>query len=260
MTSESPDMSTDEAWEEWGRRDPYYGVITDPKFRRSGMTEELKREFFESGANQVRGLFATIRRYIDPAFTPTAILDFGCGVGRLLVPFAAGAKEVVGMDVSPSMLLEAKRNCEERHLTNVALLRSDDELSALTGTFDLIHSFIVFQHIPVDRGRAIIFRLFEGVRPGGVIAIHVTYSKASFAATHGIAPAKEPSSERVVTPPQPDADPVMQMNAYNINELLFSMQRLGYGPIHIEFTDHAGELGLYLFSARQRPHGKSGTI
>jgi hypothetical protein len=41
-------MSTDSVWEEWGLRDPHFGVITDPKFRRSSMTDDTNRELFES--------------------------------------------------------------------------------------------------------------------------------------------------------------------------------------------------------------------
>ena len=144
-------MSTDIAWEEWGRRDPYYGVITDPKFRRSEMDDRIKREFFESGESHVHGVLTTIRRHVDPDFAPRTVLDFGCGVGRLLVSFAKIADEVVGVDVSSSMLQEAQRNCDERQLRNVRLLASDDSLSTLNGQYDLIHSCIVFQHIPVGR-------------------------------------------------------------------------------------------------------------
>ena len=42
-------MTTDSAWEAWGKQDPYYGVITDPKFRKSALTNEAKQEFFEPG-------------------------------------------------------------------------------------------------------------------------------------------------------------------------------------------------------------------
>jgi len=150
-------MSTDIAWEEWGRRDPYFGVITNPKFRRSELNDHSKREFFESGQSHAHGVLTTIRRFIDPGFAPRTVLDFGCGVGRLLIPFAKVADEVVGLDVSPSMLKEARRNCDEHGLSNIRLLDSDDSLSTVTGTFDLIHSCIVFQHIPPERGRAIFF-------------------------------------------------------------------------------------------------------
>src|ERR1700681_1933935 len=141
MNEPTLDMSTDSAWEEWGRRDPYFGVITNPKFRRSEMNEDAKREFFESGGTHAQYVLATIRKHINPEFAPLKVLDFGCGVGRLLVPFARIAEDVVGLDVSPSMLEEARRNCDERHLRNVRLLQCDDYLSTVTDTFDLIHSF-----------------------------------------------------------------------------------------------------------------------
>jgi 2-polyprenyl-3-methyl-5-hydroxy-6-metoxy-1,4-benzoquinol methylase len=241
------DMSTDTAWEEWGRRDPYYGVITDPKFRSAGINENAKQEFFASGESHVQGVLSTIRKHIDPGFVPRAALDFGCGVGRLLIPFAKVAQEVVGLDVSPSMLQEARRNCDELGLQNVSLFRSDDALSTLAGPFDLIHSSIVFQHIPVERGRPLFEKLLQQLSVGGIGAIQLTYSKTSFASTSGLAP---PELTRGGTPnprASTDADPLMQMNPYNLNEILFLMQRRGILQFHAEYTDHGGELGVFLF-------------
>src|SRR5258706_3272502 len=145
------------------------------------------------------------------------------------------------------MVSEARRNCDERQLQNVRLLISDDELSVLTGTYDLIHSYIVFQHIPVQRGRMLFASLLEHLRPGGVGAVHFTYSKAHFAPTHGLAPLAERSPEPPVAATSSNADPEMQMNPYNINEILFLMQRVGLTRTHLEFTDHGGELGIFLF-------------
>jgi SAM-dependent methyltransferase len=243
------DTTTDSAWEEWGRRDPYFGVITDPKFRRSAIDDRAKQEFFESGRLHVHHVLTTIRHYINPQFAPQRVLDFGCGVGRLLVPFAAIAEEVIGLDVSPSMLDEARRNCGERQLPNVQLLPSDDALSSLSGTFDLIHSCIVFQHIPVERGRAILSTLLRHLSPGGVAAIHLTYSKSRFAATHGVAPPTPPISRIGVPTAQHGADPEIQMNPYNMTEIMFLMQSQGVQKVHLEFSDHGGELGVFLFFA-----------
>jgi SAM-dependent methyltransferase len=253
MSKDPTDMSTDVAWEEWGRRDPYFGVITNPKFRRNDLSEDAKTEFFKDGETFVNYLLAAIQRNIDPQFRPKRILDFGCGVGRLLVPFALIAEEVVGLDVSTSMLEEARRNCEERHLCNVKLLPSDDNLSALSGTFDLIQSFIVFQHIPIQRGRAIFGKLLQHLRPGGVGAIHLTYSKTRFASTHGVAPPALhlPATKRKSIPI--DADPEMQMNPYNMNEILFLLQSLGVQRTYVEFSDHGGELGVFLFFSLTGP-------
>lgn len=242
------DFTTDAAWEQWGRRDPYFGVITHPKYRRTEMTAADLQEFFDSGQGHVDYVLHTIRRHLDPTFAPKAILDFGCGVGRLLVPFASLAPDVVGLDVSPGMLLEARRNCEQRGLHSVRLLVSNDELNTLSDTFDLIHAFIVFQHIPIERGRDIFGRLLRHLRPGGVAAIHLTYSKKLFAATFGVAPVQPVTSGRKPrAPTTPDADPEIQMNSYNLNEILFLMQTFQVRSFHVDFTDHGGEFGVFLF-------------
>jgi hypothetical protein len=167
----------------------------------------------------------------------------------LLIPFAQVAQDVVGLDVSPSMLQEARRNCDEQGLQNVRLFLSDDALSTLTGPFDLIHSCIVFQHIPVERGRALFENLLQQLSAGGVGAIQLTYAKTRFASTFGLAPPELPRVGTLGTPNRAsaDADPLMQMNPYNLNEILFLMQRRGILQFHAEYTDHGGELGIFLF-------------
>jgi SAM-dependent methyltransferase len=242
-----PDLTTDSAWEEWGRRDPYFGVITQPKFRRSQLDPVVLGEFFESGRNHVDYVMQAIHRDLDPTFAPKAVLDFGCGVGRTLPSFAAIAEHVVGVDVSASMLQEAAHNCREQKLTNVQLVRCDDSLAALSGTYDLIHSFIVFQHIPCERGRSIFTRLLQYLTSTGVGAVHFAYSKSYFAATNGLPPiAPVPlTAERLPAPR--DADPEIQMNPYNLNEIFFILQRAGIRQVRADFTDHGGELGVFLF-------------
>ena len=244
-----PDLSTDHAWEEWGRRDPYFGVITDPRFSRSGINELSKREFFDSGSNHIDYVMQTIRRTIAPSFVPRTVLDFGCGVGRTLIPFAKIAQHVVGADVSTSMLQEARINCDAHQLTNVNLIVSDDSVSSITGEFDLIHSFIVFQHIPLERGRLIFRNLLNRIAPAGVAAIHVLYSKIQYADTFGTAPVSIASASPRQPVPQPvqSDKPEMQMNPYLMNELFFFMQGKGVQRFYSEFSDHGGELGLFIF-------------
>ena len=266
-------MSTDIEWERWGSQDPYFGVLTNPRFRKEGLTPEAKQEFFASGFAHVDYVVSACRRYIDEAFAPLRVLDFGCGVGRLLIPFAGFASEVVGIDVAPSMLDEARRNCVERGIGNVALVLSDDTLSAAEGQFDLVHSCIVLQHIEVARGRALFARLVDKVRAGGCGAIHVTFGWDVHAGTFGIPPepplAPPPLTDAlsqakatvkrlleplglqqkpaVALPEVSSPDPEMQMNYYNLSELMFIMQRAGVHRVHTEFTDHGGALGAFLF-------------
>ena len=244
-------MSTDDAWEEWGKRDPYFGVFTNPKFRKSALTPEAKKEFFDTGQPQVDYVLQTVRQYIDPQFQPRSVLDFGCGVGRVAIPFARVAAHVVGTDVSPSMLDEARINCVEQGITNVELVQSDDTLSTVDRQFDLIHSFIVFQHIPRARGITIFAHMLRKLAINGVGAIHFTYSKDRYAPTNGLPPLYTMLSRmrfiRLKSSGQNAADPEMQMNTYDLNELFFMLQKAGVRRFHTDFTDHGGELGVYLF-------------
>jgi 2-polyprenyl-3-methyl-5-hydroxy-6-metoxy-1,4-benzoquinol methylase len=261
-------MNTDVEWEKWGKNDPYYGVITHEKYRSQNLTEETKMEFFESGRRDINFVLEVCRRHFDQSFSPIKVLDFGCGVGRLVIPFAEIAEHVVGLDVSDSMLKEARNNCNEYSVQNVSLIKSDDNLSSLDGKFDLIHSFIVFQHIPIERGRRIFTNLLKHLKEGGICAIQITYSKAIFRENHGVPHVgltitklkskvkrlirtllKDVKSlvSSLVISESFSQNPEMQMNPYNINELFFLIQSEGIHNIYVRFTDHGGELGVYLF-------------
>lgn len=275
-------MSTDAEWEKWGRQDPYFGVITQEKFRNARLDEAARVEFFESGVWHVEEVWSICRRHIDPQFAPDSVLDFGCGVGRLLLPLASRVREVVGVDVADSMLIEARRNCDKAGQHQVQLLKSDDGLTAVTRTFDLVHSTIVLQHIAPERGLQIIERLLGCIAPGGVGAIHVTYAKMAHAETLGVpgavnagadqdgAPLVSPvprrrgllaalsagspaqaASTAVDATEEVGTDPEMQMNSYHLNRVFFILQCAGVARVHTEFTDHGGELGVFLFFRRE---------
>lgn len=267
-------MSTDRAWMEWGERDPYFAVITMPEFRKGSLDETARERFFEMGERHARYVIDMARLHVSADFKPRRVLDFGCGVGRVLLPLAKHAESAVGVDISPAMLEEAKLNAARWALPNVRLLQSDDSLSLVDGEFDLVHSAIVFQHIDVPRGRRLFQRLLELLAPGGIAAIQITYGKSKYADSFGVPPPEpsaldlpaldpvqpkswfarwrgrsvDASAERAVTPP--GRDPEMQMNPYSLSELAFMMQGAGIQKFHASFTDHGGELGVFMFFQR----------
>jgi 2-polyprenyl-3-methyl-5-hydroxy-6-metoxy-1,4-benzoquinol methylase len=96
--------NTDREWEIFGRDDPYFGVITHEIFRISNLTDANKEKFFLGGYEYVDHIFNKIRKQIDPNHTVKKALDFGCGVGRIVIPLAKLAEKVIGIDISDSML------------------------------------------------------------------------------------------------------------------------------------------------------------
>lgn len=165
----------DRGYEKAARVDPYYAVIPFPQFRRSQLSEEHLKEFFAIGHQHIEKVFSLIRKHFAPDFAPHRVLDYGCGTGRLVIPLSRLAERVVGADVSQSMLAETRKNCDRFGLENVELVLADDDLARLTGKFDLIHSTIVFQHVPAKRVEKIVRGLITHLEPGGFGSLHFLF-------------------------------------------------------------------------------------
>jgi trans-aconitate methyltransferase len=164
-------------------------------------------------------------------------------------------EEVVGVDVSTSMLAESERNCERDGIVNVTLLKSDDGLTKLSGRFDFIHSFIVFQHIPVHRGELLLQKMLASLADGGVGALHFTYASTMPAWKRALRRARAvvPYLHNFANVVQglPFGTPNMQMNEYDTKRLFLLLQQNGCHRIHVRFSNHGGFLGLMLFFKKE---------
>ena len=252
---------SDEAWEYYGKNDPYFGVLTAENFRKGQLTEEAKKHFFETGERYVDDTWTAIEGFFGTGFHPTRAMDFGCGVGRLAIPFARRCDAVVGVDVSESMLETARSNAKEHGLTNATFVQGDDTLSRVTGRFDFVHSFIVFQHIPPSRGLEILRRQIDLLTDDGIGALHFTYAFGS---------TMTPAKRRQIVARQrfpllntlaslvkgKTVEPTMEMNEYDVNELLKTLQESGCHDVHLRFseTSHRGHpfYGVTLFFRKRR--------
>src|SRR5260221_7159324 len=92
----------DPRWEAYAAREPYFAVLTDPKFLRANLTPDREREFFDSGEALVTLALRMIEP-LAPIFTPRSVLEYGCGAGRLAIPLARRPGAVTAVDRSPAM-------------------------------------------------------------------------------------------------------------------------------------------------------------
>jgi len=234
---------TDDAWKAWGASDPYFGVETNRKFRRDSFALN-KDEFFRFGQAHIADRLRFIERVYGGVSRGTAI-DFGCGVGRLMIPLAAAYGHVAGVDISPGMITEAKRNCAEQGAANVSFFSAIDEAVRATGPVDLVNSSFVLQHIGVEQGMRAVRALLGTLAPGGIAALHLTFDR-------GYPPAKEAMYQaRRLVPGfatamnllrgRPMAEPMMQMNNYPQARLLRLYRKCGLAEIVCEpqFDRHA---------------------
>jgi cyclopropane fatty-acyl-phospholipid synthase-like methyltransferase len=160
-------------WERYGQRDPYYGVLSHEEFRTENLTPEAVERFYATGRRHVDALAEQVQELYGHPLAPERSLDFGCGLGRILVPLAERSTTAVGVDVAPTTLRRCEQAMEQRGVENVRLIHTDD-LGALGADFDFVHSSLVFQHIPPRAGYRLIGQLLRLLAPGGIAVIHVT--------------------------------------------------------------------------------------
>src|SRR5690348_8921885 len=131
-------------WEDLGTLDAYWAVLTRPDARYGQWDAE---EFFQTAGPEVARVMAAADR-LGVAKSHETMLDFGCGVGRLTRAFSPHFQRCYGVDVSASMVAKATElNQAYPNCTFVENPRTDLGLFA-DGTFDLIYSVIVLQHVP----------------------------------------------------------------------------------------------------------------
>lgn len=121
------------------------------------------RDFF------ARGRLLCLKECLDRlGFTPSTVLDYGCGTGHSTPLFLdiLGARSVIGVDVSEKSLEVARRSFD--CLPAEFRLASD---YAPVGRVDLAFCNGVFHHIPLDQRDAAVRYIADSLRPGGMFAL-----------------------------------------------------------------------------------------
>lgn len=242
---------SDSHWEKFGQEDPYYWVTTQNKYHKEEINSEKLNTFFSEGREYRDKLFNVIKKHVAADFAPQRCLDFGCGVGRILLPLAEISSSAVGLDVARTMLDKAELHCREAGLDNVTIAQSDDALSALEGSFDFIHSIYVFQHIPCQRGYKVFRQLLEKLNPGGVAMIQITYSNDLSQYRRIMNWSKEniPLFSQAVNLLHLRAPntPMMEMHNYSLNHLHRIVHEFNGEQCYARYTQDGPFRGIMLF-------------
>lgn len=235
---------TDEDWKRYGEFEPYYGVLTHERFLRANLTPESLEEFWNSGRRDIERTWHELSRLFGER-QPQLALDFGCGVGRLTRAMAEIAGNAVGIDVSPQMIAEGRSHAP----SNVQLV------TELTGDekFDWINSYIVFQHIPPDRGYPLFESLLKRAADTCLLSVHFTFFKDGHALNdHGLDAIRFGTWDGEVIRPilRQEEDLRMMMYDYDLTRLFAMLLHHRFTDVHLSHTDHAGAQGAQLLAAR----------
>lgn len=241
---------TDRDWHIWGETDPYYSAVAAPQFRRDAVDLDY---FFLTGEAYIVDRLDMLEKQLGVIARRRA-LDFGCGVGRVALPMAGLFDEVDGLDISPPMLAEAEKLRVQRGVGNVHFRPSDDLLRLAVGPYDFVHSYIVFQHIPVKRGLPMLARLLDLVALDGVANIHVAIRRGDtpLQALFYRARVRMPGLRRLVhwLRGKKANEPMMQMNEYPASAIFSMMHMRGFGRAIVDVERHGRFLTMHIAARR----------
>ena len=116
-----------------------------------------------------------------------AVLEIGCGMGRLLRPFVGRASRVIGFDISGEMIARARAVAARGRRRSSSTRPTGSLRPVADATVDFVYSFIVFQHIPVKAAICRYVREARRVlRRGGLLALPDRRARSGCAGPPGL--------------------------------------------------------------------------
>jgi SAM-dependent methyltransferase len=234
-------VQPDRKWEAFAEREPFFAVFTDPKFLSANRTANQEREFFDSGELLVDAIFHTIRKRLTSDFEPESVLEYGCGPGRLVIPFARRTGSVTAVDRSPAMLAVARREAAKQNVGNIHFKTAAD-FAASPRKFDLVNSYLLFQRLPPARGLALFRELLGRIGSGGIGVFHFLYRGTASPLVRMTRTIRERASVingiANVARRKSFGEPFIPSHAYDLDEVFRILVDAGFENSQVTFEDH----------------------
>ena len=123
--------------------------------------------FLDSGRRQAELFREIYERHAGPVADAGAVLDFGCGCGRLTRWWAGiEGPAIYGCDVNAACVGWVQENLP---FVSAAVSAADPPLPYADGTFDFIYALSIFTHLPEVSALPWMAELRRVAKPGGLI-------------------------------------------------------------------------------------------
>jgi ubiquinone/menaquinone biosynthesis C-methylase UbiE len=150
---------------------------------RTGMSDlDHVREEFARQADRFGSAAATTRsdltrRIVDAVPAEGIVLDLACGPGIVSAALAPKARQIVGLDLTPQMLANARRRCTSAGLGNVAFVEgSAGDLPFAAAAFDAVVTRLSIHHF--GEPARVLDEMRRVLRPGGSLVLADVVSAA----------------------------------------------------------------------------------
>lgn len=153
-------------WEGLANKDPYWAICTHPDKKRGTWNE---KDFFLTGEKEIKQLFEYLKVRQITLPDNELVLEFGCGIGRLLRPLYPHFHSLYGVDVSNTMI-EIAETLNRAYLDKISFQTIPDTSASLLdpGSASLVICLLVFQHLPRNHSFRYMAELLRLLKPGGL--------------------------------------------------------------------------------------------
>ncbi|SNR66839.1 Methyltransferase domain-containing protein [Humidesulfovibrio mexicanus] len=170
-----PEHWTSNDWEEKARENPLYAVMTTPDLIEAdaeNFSPEMLESFFAKGqrvfAKHIAPRIPLVRTGADTPY----MVEYGCGMGRILKAVLEAGHPCSGIDISPTML----RHCRDLvpGVRSLHLLDENNRCDLDDACADVVFSFAVLKHIHrLSIYACAVDEMLRVLKPGGLLMLNV---------------------------------------------------------------------------------------
>jgi SAM-dependent methyltransferase len=162
-------------WEAKARENPLYAVMTTPELRGAAPTDFTPQQmemFFQRGDELFTRHILPRIADIDTGAVEPLLVEYGCGMGRILRAATRAGYRCAGIDISETMLEHCRRLVPQVESLHLAAPNGGNSLPDASA--DLVFSYAVLQHIDLlSHYIGALDEMTRVLKPGGVLAIQV---------------------------------------------------------------------------------------
>jgi ubiquinone/menaquinone biosynthesis C-methylase UbiE len=132
-------VSRESRWEDFAQSQPEHYIWTtgDPD------APDFQEQFAASGRQEIAVILDATAAY---RIGRAQVVEYGCGLGRLLLPMSEHFDRALGVDVAPTMLDGLRKRATDAGIQTVDTALSSEPW-AETANADLVYCWAVLQHI-----------------------------------------------------------------------------------------------------------------
>lgn len=163
------------SWEEMAQENPLFAVMTTDEMADAPATdfspEQIEKLFTKGRRVFSRHLGGALAHVPDPK-GEALVVEYGCGVGRMLKAASDAGYRVAGIDISPTMLSHCRRLAPEAEA--LYALDEDGRCAMPSESASAVFSYAVVQHIStLSRYLTAFDEMCRVLKPGGVLVAQV---------------------------------------------------------------------------------------